>query len=211
MKKTNENVTTENTKTENQIITGNLEVIGKSFQFIINNDEPTDFTEQASVALIEWFKTNQNSKKYTEKYGIISGGWGIDIAEVNSFNHVATAQDALTGGEVDVIYLTFANSLLNRFVYLDSEIRKRGTILLPINNTVQYVPFGFKYKTQRKTTARKTKTEKTENKTPKTNTKTNSTKTNTTATTEKTPTKKTKTATKTTKTDTTKKAVSENK
>jgi hypothetical protein len=195
MKKTNENVT------ENQIITGNLEVIGKSFQFIINNDEPTDFTEQASVALIEWFKTNQNSKKYAEKYGIISGGWGIDITEVNSFNHVATAQDALTGGEVDVIYLTFANSLLNRFVYLDSEIRKRGTILLPINNTVQYVPFGFKYKTQRKTTARKTKTEKTENKTPKTNTKTNSTKTNTTATTEKTPTKKTKTAT---KTDTTK-------
>lgn len=195
MKKTNENVT------ENQIITGNLEVIGKSFQFIINNDEPTDFTEQASVALIEWFKTNQNSKKYAEKYGIISGGWGIDITEVNSFNHVATAQDALTGGEIDVIYLTFANSLLNRFVYLDSEIRKRGTILLPINNTVQYVPFGFKYKTQRKTTARKTKTEKTENKTPKTNTKTNSTKTNTTATTEKTPTKKTKTAT---KTDTTK-------
>ena len=200
MKKTSENVT-ENTKTENQIITGNLEVIGKSFQFIINNDEPTDFTEQASVALIEWFKTNQNSKKYTEKYGIISGGWGIDITEVNNFNHVATAQDALTGGEVDVIYLTFANSLLNRFVYLDSEIRKRGTILLPINNTVQYVPFGFKYKTQRKTTARKTKTEKTENKTPKTNTKTNNTKTNTTATTEKTPTKKTKTAT---KTDTTK-------
>ena len=195
MKKTNENAT------ENQIITGNLEVIGKSFQFIINNDEPTDFTEQASVALIEWFKTNQNSKKYAGKYGIISGGWGIDITEVNSFNHVATAQDALTGGEVDVIYLTFANSLLNRFVYLDSEIRKRGTILLPINNTVQYVPFGFKYKTQRKTTARKTKTEKTENKTPKTNTKTNSTKTNTTATTEKTPTKKTKTAT---KTDTTK-------
>lgn len=195
MKKTDENVT------ENQIITGNLEVIGKSFQFIINNDESTDFTEQASVALIEWFKTNQNSKKYAEKYGIISGGWGIDITEVNSFNHVATAQDALTGGEVDVIYLTFANSLLNRFVYLDSEIRKRGTILLPINNTVQYVPFGFKYKTQRKTTARKTKTEKTENKTPKTNTKTNSTKTNTTATTEKTPTKKTKTAT---KTDTTK-------
>lgn len=196
MKKTSENVTT-----ENQIITGNLKVIGKSFQFIINNDEPTEFTNQASVALIKWFGTNQNSKKYSEKYGIIGGGWGIDITDVISFNHVATAQDALTGGEVDVIYLTFTNSLLNRFVYLDSEIRKRGTILLPINNTVQYVPFGFKYKTQRKTTARKTKTEKTENKTPKTNTKTNSTKTNTTATTEKTPTKKTKTAT---KTDTTK-------
>lgn len=209
--------TRENSKTENQIITGNLEVIGKSFQFIINNDEPTELTEQSSVALIEWFKTNQNSKKYAEKYGIISGGWGIDITEVNSFNHVATAQDALTGGEVDVIYLTFANSLLNRFVYLDSEIRKRGTILLPIDGRVEYVPFGFKYTTARKRTTKKqsttektltTKTDtkttpktKTENKTPKTNTKTNSTKTNTTATTEKTPTKKTKTAT---KTDTTK-------
>lgn len=185
MKKTNENLT------ENQIITGNLEIIGKSFQFIINNDEPTDFTKQAGVALIDWFKTNQNSKKYTEKYGIIGGGWGIDITEVNSFNHVATARDAITGGEVDVIYLTFANSLLNRFVYLDSEIRKRGTILLPINNTVQYVPFGFKYKTQRKTTARKTKTEKT-----------NSTKTPTktqTKTTEKTTEKTTPTKTKTSK------------
>lgn len=192
MKKTSENVT------ENQIITGNLEVIGKSFQFIINNDEPTDFTEQASVALIEWFKTNQNSKKYTEKYGIISGGWGIDIAEVNSFNHVATAQDALTGGEVDVIYLTFANSLLNRFVYLDSEIRKRGTILLPINGTVQYVPFGFKYKTQRKTTARKTTK------------KTNSTKTTekTTEKTDKTTPTKTKTPKMATKTEN-KKAVAE--
>lgn len=168
MKKTSENATTENTKTENQIITGNLEVIGKSFQFIINNDEPTKLTEQASVSLIEWLKTSQNSKKYSEKYGIISGGWGIDITDVNSFNHVATAQDALTGCEVDVIYLTFTNSLLNRFVYLDSEIRKRGTILLPINDTVQYVPFGFKYKTQRKTTARKTTARKT--KTEKTNT-----------------------------------------
>ena len=172
MKKTNENAT------ENQIITGNLEVIGKSFQFIINNDEPTDFTEQASVALIEWFKTNQNSKKYLEKYGIIGGGWGIDITEVNSFNHIATAQDALTGGEVDVIYLTFANnSLLNRFVYLDSEIRKRGTILLPINGTVQYVPFGFKYKTQRKTTARKTTKKTNSTTTPKTTQKTDTTKT----------------------------------
>lgn len=191
MKKEKTTKTTTNTTIENQIITGNLEVIGKSFQFIINNDEPTDFTEQAGVALIEWFKTNQNSKKYTEKYGIISGGWGIDIAEVNSFNHVATAQDALTGGEVDVIYLTFANSLLNRFVYLDSEIRKRGTILLPINNTVQYVPFGFKYKTQRKTTARKTKTEKTNTTEP--------TKTPKTEKTTKTPTKKTSTKTDTTK------------
>ena len=146
-------------------------------------------------------ETPQNNKKYVNKYGIVGGDWQVDIADVTEFIHVATAQDALTGGEVDVIYLTFTNSLLDRFVYLDSEIRKRGTVLLPINNTVQYVPFDFKYKTQRKTTARKTKTEKTENKTPKTNTKTNSTKTNTTATTEKTPTKKTKTAT---KTDTTK-------
>lgn len=189
---------TENTKT---VENNDLQIIGKKFVFVINNDENNEKTDTACQAFREWLKTPQNNKKYVNKYGIVGGDWQVDIADVTEFTHVATAQDALTGGEVDVIYLTFANSLLNRFVYLDSEIRKRGTVLLPINNTVQYVPFGFKYKTQRKTTARKTKTEKTENKTPKTNTKTNSTKTNTTATTEKTPTKKTKTAT---KTDTTK-------
>lgn len=185
---------TENTKnTKND----DIKIIGKKFVFVINNDENTELTDTACIAFCEWLRTPQNNKKYVNKYGIVGGDWQVDIADVTEFIHVATAQDALTGGEVDVIYLTFTNSLLNRFVYLDSEIRKRGTVLLPINNTVQYVPFGFKYKTQRKTTARKTKTEKTENKTPKTN----STKTNTTATTEKTPTKKTKTAT---KTDTTK-------
>lgn len=199
---------TENTKT---VENNDLQIIGKKFVFVINNDENNEKTDTACQAFREWLETPQNNKKYVNKYGIVGGDWQVDIADVTEFIHVATAQDALTGGEVDVIYLTFTNSLLDRFVYLDSEIRKRGTILLPINNTVQYVPFGFKYKTQRKTTARKTKTEKTENKTPKTNTKTNSTKTNTTATTEKTPTKKTKTATKTPKTDTTKKAVSENK
>lgn len=179
---------TENTKT---VENNDLQIIGKKFVFVINNDENNEKTDTACQAFREWLETPQNNKKYVNKYGIVGGDWQVDIADVTEFIHVATAQDALTGGEVDVIYLTFANSLLNRFVYLDSEIRKRGTILLPINNTVQYVPFGFKYKTQRKTTARKTKTEKTENKTPKTNTKTNSTKTNTTATTEKTPTKKT--------------------
>lgn len=189
---------TENTKT---VENNDLQIIGKKFVFVINNDENNEKTDTACQAFREWLETPQNNKKYVNKYGIVGGDWQVDIADVTEFIHVATAQDALTGGEVDVIYLTFTNLLLNRFVYLDSEIRKRGTILLPINNTVQYVPFGFKYKTQRKTTARKTKTEKTENKTPKTNTKTNSTKTNTTATTEKTPTKKTKTAT---KTDTTK-------
>lgn len=189
---------TENTKT---VENNDLQIIGKKFVFVINNDENNEKTDTACQAFREWLETPQNNKKYVNKYGIVGGDWQVDIADVTEFIHVATAQDALTGGEVDVIYLTFTNSLLDRFVYLDSEIRKRGTILLPINNTVQYVPFGFKYKTQRKTTARKTKTEKTENKTPKTNTKTNSTKTNTTATTEKTPTKKTKTAT---KTDTTK-------
>lgn len=189
---------TENTKT---VENNDLQIIGKKFVFVINNDENNEKTDTACQAFREWLETPQNNKKYVNKYGIIGGDWQVDIADVTEFVHVATAQDALTGGEVDVIYLTFTNSLLDRFVYLDSEIRKRGTVLLPINNTVQYVPFGFKYKTQRKTTARKTKTEKTENKTPKTNTKTNSTKTNTTATTEKTPTKKTKTAT---KTDTTK-------
>lgn len=197
MKKTNENVT-ENTK-------GELKVIGKPFTFVINNDEQTEKTEKASIAFLEWIKTSQNRKKYIDNFGIIPGGWCIDLSDVVSFNHVATAQDAITGGEVDVIYLTFANSLLNRFVYLDSEIRKRGTILLPIDDRIEYVPFGFKYTTARKQTTKKstpktstantkTDTKKTENKTPKTNTKTNSTKTNTTATT-----KKTKTATKTEK------------
>lgn len=171
---------TKNTKNDD------IKIIGKKFVFVINNDENTELTDTACIAFREWLKTPQNNKKYVNKYGIVGGDWQVDIADVTEFIHVATAQDAPTGGEVDVIYLTFTNSLLDRFVYLDSEIRKRGTVLLPINNTVQYVPFGFKYinGTRKRTTK-----------------KTTATKTNTTATTEKTPTKKTKTAT---KTDTTK-------
>lgn len=201
---------TENTKTTvTENTTNELKIIGKPFIFVINNDEQTEKTEKASIAFLEWVKTSQNSKKYIDNFGIIPGGWCIDLSDVISFNHVATARDALSGGVVDVIYLIFTNTLLNRFVYIDHTILERGTILLPIDGKIEYVPFGFKYTTARKRiTKKQSTTTKTENKTPKTNTKTNSTKTNTTATTEKTPTKKTKTAT---KTNTTKKAVSENK
>lgn len=176
--------TTENRRTEND----DIKIIGKKVEFVINNDENNEMTEKASMSFIEWLKTPQNSSKYINKYGIIAGGWCIDLANVKSIYHIGTMFDALTGGMVDIIYLIFDNKLLNRIVYLDNEIAQRGSILLPIDDKIEYVPFAFKY-----TTARK--------KTPKTNTKTNSTKTNTTATTEKTPTKKTKTAT---KTDTTK-------
>lgn len=169
MKSTANTTNTKNTKNDD------IKIIGKKFAFVINNDENTELTDTACIAFREWLKTPQNNKKYVNKYGIVGGDWQVDIADVTEFIHVATAQDALTGGEVDVIYLTFTNSLLDRFVYLDSEIRKRGTVLLPINNTVQYVPFGFKYiNGTRKRTTKKT-----------------------TATTEKTPTKKTKTSTKT--------------
>lgn len=162
--------TTENRKTGND----DIKIIGKKFVFVINNDENTELTDAACIAFRDWLKTPQNSKKYINKYGIVGGDWQVDIADVTEFIHVATAQDAFTGGEVDVIYLTFTNALLDRFVYLDSEIRKRGTVLLPINNTVQYVPFGFKYINGTRKRATK---------------KTMATKTNTTATTEKTPTK----------------------
>lgn len=164
---------TTNTKTTKTVENNDLQIIGKKFVFVINNDEQTEKTEKASIAFLEWIKTSQNSKKYIDNFGIIPGGWCIDLSDVISFNHVATAQDALTGGEVDVIYLTFANSLLNRFVYLDSEIRKRGTILLPIDGKIEYVPFAFKYVngTQKRTTKKSTTTQKstptkTENKTP---------------------------------------------
>lgn len=173
-------------KTENTKTTNELKITGKPFTFVINNDEQTEKTEKASIAFLEWIKTSQKCKKYIDNFGIIPGGWCIDLSDVISFNHVATAQDALTGGEVDVIYLIFTNPLLNRFVYLDHTILERGTILLPIDGKIEYVPFGFKYTTARKrTTKKQSTTTKTENKTPKTNTKTNSTKTNTTATTEK--------------------------
>lgn len=145
-----------NTKTENTVT--NIDVIGKPFAFVINNDEQTEKTEKASTAFIEWIKTPQSSKKYTDKYGIIAGGWCIDLTDVVNFVHVATAQDALTGSVVDVIYLIFENSLLNRFVYIDHTILERGTILLPIDNRIEYVPFGFKYTTARKRTAKKQST-----------------------------------------------------
>lgn len=189
---------TESTKT---VENNDLQIIGKKFVFVINNDEQTEKTEKASIAFLEWVKTSQNSKKYIDNFGIIPGGWCIDLSDVISFNHVATAQDALSGGVIDVIYLIFTNPLLNRFVYIDHTILERGTILLPIDGRIEYVPFGFKYTTARKRTAKKS--------TPKTSTA--NTKTDTKKTENKTPTKKTKTATKTPKTDTTKKAVSENK
>lgn len=165
-----------------------FKLIGKKFKFCINNDTDCEKTEKASIAFIEWLKTPQNNKKYIDRYGIIAGGWCIDIADVVSMYHIGVAYDALTGGVIDVIYITFNNELLNRIVYLDNEIAQRGTILLPIGDKIEYIPFSFKYVngTRKRATKKQSTTEKT------------------TATTEKTPTKKTKT-------DTTKKAVSENK
>mgnify|MGYP000428410615 CR=1 FL=1 len=153
------NEKTNTTKT----VENDLQVIGKPFMFVINNDEQTEKTEKASIAFLEWIKTSQNSKKYIDRWGIIPGGWCVDLSDVVSFNHVATAQDALTGGVVDVIYLTFTNSLLNRFAYIDHAILERGSILLPIDSNVEYVPFNFRYTTARKRTTKKTptKTEKT--------------------------------------------------
>ena len=170
-----------NTKTENTV-TNNIDVIGKPFAFVINNDEQTEKTEKASMAFIEWIKTSQGSKKYIDKYGIIAGGWCIDMTDVVNFVHVATAQDALTGGAVDVIYLIFENELLNRIVYLDGAIRQRGSILLPIDNKIEYIPFAFKYTTARKKTPTKKST---------------TTKTSTDTKTKTTPKTKTSTATKT--------------
>lgn len=160
---------TENTKTTNTtntVSTNNIDVIGKPFTFVINNDEQTEKTETASIAFIEWIRMSQNSRKYIDRYGIIPGGWCVDLSDVVNFVHVATAHDAITGGVVDVIYLTFQNPLLNRFVYLDGAIRQRGSILLPIDNKIEYIPFAFKYTTARKKTPTKksTTTKTTENK-----------------------------------------------
>lgn len=163
--------TTTNTTTEN----GNIKIVGKRVEFVINNDENNEKTEKATVAFIEWLKTSFNSKKYIDRYGIIPGGWCIDITDVNEIIHVGTAFDSITGGDVAIIYLKFNNSLLDRIVYMDNAIIKRGSILLPIDNKIEYVPFAFKYTTARK----KTPTKKS------TTTKTNSTKTQT-KTTEKT-------------------------
>lgn len=174
-------------KTENTVIDNELKIVGKKFVFVINNDEQTEKTEKASIAFLEWIKTSQNSRKYTDNFGIIPGGWCIDLSDVISFNHVATAQDALSGGVIDVIYLIFTNPLLNRFVYIDHTILERGTILLPIDGKIEYVPFAFKYVngTRKRTTKKSTTTQKS---TPTKTEKTNTTK----------PTKTAKTATKTT-------------
>lgn len=165
MKKTSENVT----KTEN----GNIKIVGKRIEFVINNDENNEKTEKATVAFIEWLKTSFNSKKYIDRYGIIPGGWCIDITDVNEIIHVGTAFDSITGGDVAIIYLKFNNSLLDRIVYMDNAIIKRGSILLPIDNKIEYVPFAFKYTTARKKTpTKKTTATKTATDTTKTPTKT---------------------------------------
>lgn len=185
---------TTNTKTTtNATKKDNINIIGKKFVFVINNDENNEKTEKASIALIEWLKTSIGSKRYIDSYGIVPGGWCINLSDVVDMYHICTTYDSITGGMVDVLYITFENPLLNRIVYLDNEITQRGSILLPIDNKIEYVPFAFKY-----TTARKKST----------TTKTNSTKTPTktqTKTTEKT----TKTKTPKTPTKTEKKVVTE--
>lgn len=165
MKKTNEN-----TKTENTVANGNIKIIGKKFKFCINNDTDTELTEQACISLIEWLATPQNSKKYINRYGIIPGGWCINLSDVKEMFHVGTAFDALTGGVVDIIYLIFDNELLNRIVYMDNTILENGNILLPIDNKIKKIPFSFKYVNG--TRKRKT-TEKTPTKTSQTKQKTN--------------------------------------
>lgn len=59
---------------------------------------------------------------------------------------------------MDIIYLKFENRLLNRIVYLDNTIVERGTILLPIDNKIEYVPFALKYTTARKNQQRQKQT-----------------------------------------------------
>ena len=161
---------TENTKTTNN---DDFKIVGKKVEFVINNDENNEKTEKATVAFIEWVKTPQNSRKYTDHYGIIPCGWCIDLTDVKSIYHIGSAYDALTGGKVEIIYLMFNNELLNRIVYLDNEIVNRGSILLPIDDKIEYVPFGFKYPTARKrtTTTKKTPTKKSTTEKTKTPTK----------------------------------------
>lgn len=146
-------------KTENTKATNNdLQIIGKKFKFCINNDTDTELTEQACISFIEWLATPQNSKKYINRYGIIPGGWCINLSDIKELFHVGTAFDALTGGVVDIIYLTFDNELLNRIVYMDNTILENGNILLPIDNKIKKIPFSFKYVNgtrKRKTTEKK--------------------------------------------------------
>lgn len=172
MKKTENTVTktTTNTTTEN----GNIKIVGKRIEFVINNDENSEKTDTACQAFREWLKTPLGSKKYIDNFGIIPSGWCIDITDVDEIIHIGTAFDSITGGNVAIIYLKFNNSLLNRIVYLDNTIVERGSILLPIGNKIEYVPFTLKYTTARKKTpTKKTPTKKTTaTKTPKTATKT---------------------------------------
>lgn len=168
---------TTNTKTTtNATKKDNINIIGKKFVFVINNDENNEKTEKASIALIEWLKTPIGSKKYIDSYGIVPGGWCINLSDVVDMYHICTTYDSITGGMVDVLYITFENPLLNRIVYMDNEITQRGSILLPIDNKIEYVPFAFKYTTARKksttTKTNSTKTPKTPTKTEKTTTKT---------------------------------------
>lgn len=158
---------TTNTKTTNTTIeNGDIKIVGKRVEFVINNDENNEKTKKATVAFIEWLKTSFNSRKYIDNYGIIPGGWCIDITDVDEIIHIGTAFDSITGGNVAIIYLKFNNSLLNRIVYFDSTIINRGSILLPIDNKIEYVPFTLKYTTARKKTPTKTQT-KTQTKTSK--------------------------------------------
>lgn len=169
MKKTSENVT----KTEN----GNIKIVGKKIEFVINNDENSEKTDTACQAFREWLKTPLSSKKYIDNFGIIPGGWCIDIANVTEIYHIGTAYDSITGGMVDIIYIEFENRLLNRIVYIDNEISNRGSILLPIDGKIEYIPFAFRYKTTRKTNTKTPKTENTTKKTKSTTTPTTLTKT----------------------------------
>lgn len=160
---------TENTKATTN---NDLQVINKKIDFVINNDENNELTEKAGVSFREWLMTPQNKKKYVDRYGIIGGDWQIDIADVTEMIHVATTYDNLSGGMVDIIYLKFNNKLLNRIVYIDYNLRKNGLIPLPIDDTVQMIPFDFKYKNQRKTPTKKTTATDTTKTPTKTQTKT---------------------------------------
>ena len=151
-----------NTVTNTNTITDSIKIVGKKVEFVINNDENTELTEKATVAFIEWLNTSFNSRKYIDTYGIVAGGWCIDLSDVTEIYHIGTAYDSITGGTVEMVYLTFDNRLLNRIVYLDSEILQRGSILLPIDGKIEYIPFSFKYinGTRKRTTKKSTTTQK---------------------------------------------------
>mgnify|MGYP000080142157 CR=1 FL=1 len=164
-------------KTENTKATTNndLQIVGKKFVFVINNDENNEKTDIACQSFREWLKTPQNSKKYVNKYGIVGGDWQIDISDVTEFIHIGTAYDNLSGGDVDIIYIKFENTLLNRIVYIDNRLRTENRIPLPIGDNVKYVPFDFKYVNgtrKRATKKQSITTEKTNSTTTPTKTKT---------------------------------------